>query len=92
MPPERFGERIAALEQRYEFLMQHVESLATDIEEVKKQAAENSELVQKNARVWDDRWAFGKGVFWAVCALAGTLGTIGLVRLNEIFNLLSRVK
>lgn len=72
--------------------MQRVDSLDSSIVEVKKQSEENAELMRKNARVWDDRWAFGKGVFWAVCALAGVIGSLGLIRLNEIFNLLAKLK
>lgn len=86
------GERIATLEARYEEVVSRLNHLDTCIDGVRAQAAENAYLVRKNSQVWDDRWSFGKGVFWSVSAIMAILGTIGLVRLNEIFNILSHLK
>jgi hypothetical protein len=86
------GERIATLEARYAEVVSRLNHLHDCIEGVKLQAAEDADLVRKNAKVWDERWFFGKGAFWTAAAVGTILGGIGLVRLNEILSALARFK
>jgi hypothetical protein len=82
----RHGERIATLEERYEYLHRRLNHLDDCIDSVKGQILQHSDEVRKNTRTWDDRWSFGKGVFWTMSALFTILSGIGIVLLAAIFN------
>jgi hypothetical protein len=84
------GERIATLEARYAEVVNRLNHLDECIDTVRHQAAEHAELVRKNARIWDERWFFGKGAFWTAAALGSILGGIGLFRLSEILSALAK--
>ncbi len=80
------GERIAALEERFEHLVSRLNHLDSCVDSVKVQAEKNAEYARRNERLWDRRWWIGLGIVGTLIFFSGS----GFVSLKEFVNLLSK--
>lgn len=81
------GERLAALEERYDHLVERINHLDGCVDDVKKQILEHGEALEKNMQTWDRRWWVGLGFVGALMFLSGS----GFVSLKSALDVISKI-